>query len=57
MDRDLVHGMCWAGVLLRSIPLSLGLAVGVYALRQLRKSDGTTPEHGVGEPAEPVPGP
>lgn len=57
MDRDLVHGMFWAGVLLSSIPLSLGIAAGVYALRQLRKSDGTTPEHGVAEPAEPVSGP
>lgn len=33
MSHGLMHGMFWAGVLLSAIPVLLGLAVAIYALR------------------------
>lgn len=34
-----MEGMFWAGLLLSSIPLTLGVMAGVYALRRLREPD------------------
>lgn len=34
MDHGLMQGMFWGGVLLSSIPILLGLGVGVYVLRR-----------------------
>lgn len=49
-----MHGMFWAGLLLSSIPLALGIAVGIYALRRWRESGGSPPEPGPARPrAEP----
>lgn len=56
MERELVRGMFWAGLLLSSIPLTLGIAVGVYALRRLRDAGGSPSEPGAGgRQAEPPP--
>ena len=33
MNHGLMNGMFWAGVLLSSVPVLLGVAIGAFALR------------------------
>ncbi len=36
MNSGLMDGMFWGGVLLSSIPILLGVGIGVYVLRRYR---------------------
>ncbi len=36
MDHGLMHGMFWAGVLLSSIPVLLGIGIAAYVVREWR---------------------
>lgn len=50
MNHGLMHGMFWAGVLLSSIPVLLGLGIAVYVFRswqierEKRRQKGATEE-------------
>lgn len=34
MSEGLMTGMIWGGVLLSSVPISLGIGIGIYVLRR-----------------------
>ncbi|HUH13959.1 MAG TPA: hypothetical protein VMK65_12670 [Longimicrobiales bacterium] len=34
MSEGLMSGMFWGGVLLSSVPISLGIGIGIYVLRR-----------------------
>lgn len=34
MTEGLMSGMFWGGVLLSSVPISLGIGIGIYVLRR-----------------------
>ena len=34
MSEGLMSGMIWGGVLLSSVPISLGIGIGIYVLRR-----------------------
>lgn len=47
MDHGLMSGMFWGGVLLSSVPISLGIGIGIYVLRRHLADRGS----GADEPA------
>lgn len=51
MSHALMNGMFWGGVLLSSIPILLGVGIGVFVLRRLREARSSRP----GAPARDEP--